>query len=612
MKCKYCGTDNPPSAAACQNCNQPLDQTVAEDDATVVQGTSEFNELLFNSPSFNRRYKVLQLLGEGGMGKVYKAWDKELEEEVAVKVLLPQFSSEAQMLVRFKREIKLARSITHENVCKIFDLGEAEGTKYITMEFIEGQSLESLLKKQRKLNIADGVRIINQITDALVTFHKKGIIHRDLKPSNIMINPEGKVYIMDFGIAKSVESDELTRTGDSVGTPAYMAPEQIAGEKVDSRADLYSLGVIIYQMFTGQRVFEADTPYTLALKQLKDQPQRPREINPQLPESIEKIILKCLKKNPEERYQSAVEIINDFKKASSVFQTATLDLKETAPTEDLKILTRKAPAAGGKKIAIISATIAVIAVGILFLYFQLTKKESEAPLLDKKMAQPMPLTDMILIPAGDFTMGSSVEKDIEEGNPQRTVHLKAFYIDKYEVTNTHYKAYIDATGAAPPPTWPEGRVPPGKDNHPVVGITWEEASAYARWAGKRLPTEEEWEKAARGTDGRMYPWGDSFEPQFANVCRDNASPVDSFPEDKSPYDVFNMAGNVREWTATRAQVKDKASNELQEKIIIRGGSWGPQLPSDNARCSNRGFMPLGPSQQRFTVLGFRCAKDAEK
>ncbi len=611
MKCKYCGTDNPASATNCQNCHRPLDETIADSNATIMQQTSDFNEPLFNSPSFNRRYKVLQLLGEGGMGKVYKAWDKELEEEVAIKVLIPQLSSDAQMLSRFKREIKLARSITHENVGKIYDLGEADGTKYISMEFIQGESLHKILKKQGKLKIDDGVRIINQIADALATFHKKGIIHRDLKPSNIMINPEGKVYILDFGIAKSVESDELTKTGDAIGTPAYMAPEQIEGKKVDSRADLYSLGVIIYQMFTGKPVFEADTPYTMALKQLKEQPQKPRKINPQIPESIEKIILKSLKKNPEERYQSALEIRDDLEKFSSIFEAVTMDYKETAPAEDRKIITRKATGTGGKKLAIILATTAVIALGIIYLYFQLVKKKGEAPLPDKKVTRPVPLTEMILIPAGDFIMGSAVEKYAKEGNPQHTVHLKAFYIDKYEVTNAQYKAYIDATGVAPPLTLPKGKIPTGRDNYPVVGVTWEEARAYARWAGKRLPTEEEWEKAARGTDGRFYPWGEKFEPHFANICRDSASPVDSFPEDTSPYGVCNMAGNVREWTATRAQAKDKSSDALTEKIIIRGGSWGPQLPSDNARCSNRGFMPLNPSQQRFIVLGFRCAKDAE-
>jgi len=206
-----------------------------------------------------KRYEIVQLLGEGGMGAVYKAMDREVERMVALKIIRPELAVREEILARFKQELILARRITHKNVIRIFDLGEAEGLKFITMEFIEGKDLSSLIKEKGRLSFEECADIMAQTCTALDAAHAEGVVHRDLKPQNIMVDKNGRVIVMDFGIARTMEQGGLTHTGALVGTPDYMSPEQVMGEKVDVRSDLFTLGIIFYQLLVGQLPYRADT-----------------------------------------------------------------------------------------------------------------------------------------------------------------------------------------------------------------------------------------------------------------------------------------------------------------------------------------------------------------
>jgi hypothetical protein len=242
------------------------------------------------------------------MGIVYRARDRETGELVALKVLKPEIAADAGIVERFKNELRLARKITHKNVCRIYEFNRAaDGTAYISMEFVEGESLRRVLSRFGNLGARGGTRIAQQIFAGLREAHAQGIVHRDLKPENVMVDREGNVKVMDFGIARSLEAGTMTATG-IMGTPAYMAPEQAEGKAVDSRADLYALGLILYELFTGSTAFKGDTPMAVALKQIHETPPAPREVEPALPAHVEKAILKCLEKNPAKRFQSVDEL----------------------------------------------------------------------------------------------------------------------------------------------------------------------------------------------------------------------------------------------------------------------------------------------------------------
>jgi len=259
-------------------------------------------------PALEDRYEILGEAGRGGMGIVYRARDRETGELVALKVLKPEIASDAAVVERFKNELRLARKITHKNVCRIHEFNRAaDGSAYISMEFVDGDSLRHILNRFGAMGIRSGIRIAQQICAGLGEAHAQGVVHRDLKPENVMLDREGNVKVMDFGIARSLEAGTTSTTG-MMGTPAYMAPEQAEGKKVDNRSDIYALGLVLYETFTGAVAFTGDTPMAVALKHIHEIPPAPREVEPTLPVHIEKAILKCLEKNPAKRFQSVDEV----------------------------------------------------------------------------------------------------------------------------------------------------------------------------------------------------------------------------------------------------------------------------------------------------------------
>jgi serine/threonine protein kinase len=262
--------------------------------------------------ALRHRYDVLGAAGHGSMGDVYKARDRETGETVALKILKPEIASDQAMMDRFKNELLFARKITHKNVCRVHEFNRIGGVAYTSMEFVEGDSLRSVINRFGGLPLRKGVDVALQICSGLKEAHAQGIVHRDLKPENVMMDTQGNVKIMDFGIARSMEA--LTRlTGSMVGTPAYMAPEQVAGKPVDYRTDIYSLGLILYEVFTGAQAFQADNSVAVALKQMRESPAPPREIEPAIPLPLERVILKCLEKEPTRRYQSIPELEKDLR-----------------------------------------------------------------------------------------------------------------------------------------------------------------------------------------------------------------------------------------------------------------------------------------------------------
>ena len=260
---------------------------------------------------FADRYEIIEELGKGGMGKVYRVEDKKLGEEVALKLIKPEISADKTTIERFGNELKIARKIRHKNVCGMYDLGEAKGTHFITMELVSGEDLKSLVRRV-KFDTGTAIKITKQVCEGLSEAHRLGVIHRDLKPSNIMIDKEGNARIMDFGIARLTKAKGITGAGVMIGTPEYMSPEQVDGKETDQRSDIYSLGVILYEMSTGRLPFEGDTPLSIAVQHRSDVPKDPRKFNNQIPENLCRLILRCLEKQKKDRFHNTDEVYVDL------------------------------------------------------------------------------------------------------------------------------------------------------------------------------------------------------------------------------------------------------------------------------------------------------------
>jgi eukaryotic-like serine/threonine-protein kinase len=258
------------------------------------------------------RYQIVDLLGLGGMGAVYKAFDRQLTRLVALKTILPEMAGTPTALKRFKQEVLLAQSIVHKNVVRIFDIGEDGATKFITMDFIEGGDLKSLIKEKGKLPPAEAAGILRQVCQGLEAAHAAGVVHRDLKPQNIMIEKDGHIVVMDFGIARSGESRGATQTGAFLGTPEYMSPEQAKTENVDARSDIFSIGLIFYELLTGKLPFQGKTALETMFKRTTDRAIPPAEIDRTVPKGANDIVNKCLQMEREQRYQSVTELLEDL------------------------------------------------------------------------------------------------------------------------------------------------------------------------------------------------------------------------------------------------------------------------------------------------------------
>jgi len=654
-------------------------------------------------------YQVVAPLGEGGMAAVYKAFQPAMERYVAIKVLPRNMSSSDEFVERFRREARMLARLQHPNILSVFDYGEQDGYPYIVMPFVKSGTLSEALR-DHPLTFAEINAIISQIGAALAYAHSHGMIHRDVKPSNVLIDDTGNCLLTDFGLARMTEASiKITSSGAVMGTPAYMAPEQGTGAKIDHRSDIYSLGVILYEMLTGRVPYTAETPIAVVVKHIQDPLPSARKINPKLPESIELILMKALAKNPDDRYQNAEDLVHALQAAISTMELEAnvisrapiVTAKPTMPKTFAKTRLAKkeaevpgAPTTGMLKIFLGAGVLLfLVGGGIVFSLLlnqkspnrdaamtsaaaspitnppmdaTLTLPPEASPTVPTSSPAPSPspegpepvITDdkgvtMVLIPAGDFSMGNSMEQSLTEcirlfpkdatnnckeeyfadETPSHKVFLDSFYFDQYEVTNLLYKACVNA-GACQPPSQTGSETHEAYygetefNDYPVIWVNWNMAKTYCEWRGARLPTEAEWEKAARGNSTQNYPWGATYEGLKANSCDincprqfanksfadgfDELAPVTAFPDGVSSYGIFNLSGNVSEWvsdwyssgyyTLTNQNGKNPPGPEIGEERVFRGGSWS-RFPINLRLVTRSKKAPDFIAND----LGFRCA-----
>ncbi len=371
IECPKCQSDNTDTARFCSNCATPLP---SPKEIPVTKTLETPTEALTRGSIIADRYEVIEELGKGGMGRVYRVEDKKIKEEVALKLIKPEIASDKKTIERFSNELKMARKIAHRNVCKMYDLGEEKGTHYITMEYVPGEDLKRLIRKVEQFGAGRSIAIAKQVCEGLSEAHRLGVVHRDLKPQNIMVDEDGNARIMDFGIARSVKGKGITGSGVMVGTPEYMSPEQAEVKEVDQRSDIYSLGVILYEMVTGRVPFEGETPLGIAMKHKSEIPKDPRELNSQLPEDLGNVILTCLEKDKERRFQSAGELRSALENIEKGIPTTERETPQRKPTTSKEITVTFR-----KRWVFISAIVAVAVIAALAFFLLKGTKEMALP-----------------------------------------------------------------------------------------------------------------------------------------------------------------------------------------------------------------------------------------
>jgi len=497
------------------------------------------------------RYEIEEFLGRGGMGVVYRAHDHLTNETVALKFMIPDLlrSQKAQQL--FIQEAQVARRLRHENIVAVHDVSTTpEGVLYLSMEFLRGQSLRALLRKYRNerhmMDVRLAVHATAQILKALEYAHRT-VIHRDIKPENAMLLPGEHIKVLDFGLAKAVD-EEAALTGDPkrkrvVGTAAYASPEQKTFRQVDLRSDLYSAGLLLYELFTLRTPTEEHIEIT----------QARNDIAP----SLITILNKALRKDPSERWQTAEEFRGQLTQA---YQTSYR-----------RVARPKTP----------------------------TSAEARAVSTD----------EMVYMEGGSFLMGNDI---VPEESPMFEAQIEPFYIDIHPVTNDQYREFLKATGHRKPEFWGDGTF--GGGPQPVVGVSLEDAMAYAEWVGKQLPTEAQWEFAARGKENRKYPWGNREpDPMLCNYgdMMSMTSIIGMHDEGRTPDGIHDLAGNIFEWTCDYFMPYQPGVAKPKEPPIphytVRGGCWNS--PPEELRCTFRkGLFP----EERLNMVGFRLVLLADK
>ncbi|HEX6882144.1 MAG TPA: bifunctional serine/threonine-protein kinase/formylglycine-generating enzyme family protein [Planctomycetota bacterium] len=669
-------------------------------------------------------FTLLEEIGRGGMGVVYRALQRSLGRIVAVKVLPASFALPQRTIERFEREAHTMARLAHPNLVAILACGEERGLRYIAMEYVDGPNLaQELLRLRADLGAEDDRRAhlpssrasdyfrfvaeaVRQVADGLASSHEHGIVHRDIKPSNLLLDPSGRVKVVDFGLARDEHLGSLSISGDLVGTPHYMSPEQARAHRhvVDHRTDIYSLGVVLYELLTLQRPHDGRTSQEVINHLLQREPARIRKLNHHVPRDLETICMTAMAKEPRGRYADAAGLRDDLArflahqailarppslpalalrfcrrharslaaaalllvgslggwKVSRVLGAERIQVSITAPGHDGAIVwdrlltpltAHMSPARRMGTTPIVGASVArglhrftieVPGVG----FAELTRVLVEGDHVHELSARILPTAEvlgpeasMVEIPSGEFVYGVEVTEG-DDGWPahyrRQMVSLPTYWIDRYEVSNAQYLEFTRATGHPRPDFWPEEgsaewlALPEVWPRLPVTGVSYRAAQAFAEWAGKRLPTDWEWEKAARGTVGWELPWqADSagghegstplravVDRPYRTAVREalhnylaEVAPVDSYPEGRSPSGLHHVLGNALEWTESLWYVPAQGGGAEPDwnTHLTRGGAFDQQ-PGGWNLC---GFE-YGPAdhQESSHRNGFRCAKSA--
>jgi serine/threonine protein kinase/Tfp pilus assembly protein PilF len=391
IECPKCHFDNPDDTVYCGKCATPLPSS-KKIPASPTKTLEAPTEELTTGSTFAGRYQIIEELGKGGMGEVYRVLDKELKEEVALKLIKPEIASDKKTLERFSNELKLARKISHKNVGRMYELMEEKGTRYITMEYVPGEDLKRLIRKVGQFGAGKTISIAKQVCEGLTEAHRLGVVHRDLKPQNIMVDEEGNARILDFGIARSLKAKSITGAGVMIGTPEYMSPEQAEVKEVDQRSDIYSLGVILYEMVTGRVPFEGETPLGIAMKHKSEVPKDPKELNSQIPESLSRVIIRCLEKDKEKRYQSAREVGSELNKIEQGIPTTERVVPKRKPITSREITVQFSL----KKLFVPALVFIALIVAGVIIWQLLPRKEVVFQLPSRPSIAVLPFVDLSL------------------------------------------------------------------------------------------------------------------------------------------------------------------------------------------------------------------------
>jgi len=677
------------------------------------------------------KYDILEEIGRGGFGIVYKARDTSLNRLVALKVLHPQLTVDTRFIENFKREARNLAKINHNKVVTVYEIAEQDGRMYIAMAYLSGGSLAEKIAAG-SLEQEEALRIVCEVAEGLAAGHEKGIIHRDVKPANIIFDEKGRAVVTDFGVAKAVHLSTIGTTSVSsgmVGTPYYRPPELWRGKPKPSPAtDVYSLGCVLYEMLTGEVLFTGEAPdQVMTCHVLEDAKELMRSNQIQVPARIQPVLEKALSKDPSQRYQSMGAFMKALKQSQEkrpvnlkAALQKTLDhvvkpmtaqekpigvgkpasqrsdeasISKPARTEQA-VEKEKATETGLEKpdppkwlawgaIGLVAAII-LIGIGIASLgggnraaqeapvaeqpaeeeqaeiteesqeeYEEEIIQETEELMTEEheeadtdvyepaeegyqaidQMRNSKDGAEMVFVPAGEFLMGSEGRDANNDESPEHIVYLDAYWIYKHEVTNEQIAVFLNARGnqvdegvywldagsgyARIHQVSGEWMPDSGYADHPVVEMSWYGAQAYCTWVGGRLPTEAEWEKAARGEEGRTYPWGEESPTcslaQF-HGCSGQTVPVGSFLDGASPYGALDMAGNVWEWVADWYDPDYYASSPDTNPSgpgsgiygVLRGSSW-----YDGERSLHASHRSWSFRNFTFGSIGFRCFHSPE-
>jgi len=537
-------------------------------------------------------YAVERAIGHGGFAAVYLVRDLSLKRPLALKVLAPDLLLSATAQERFRREAETVAQLSHPHIVPLHFMGNAGDVFYLAMEYIDGESLADRLEREGRIPVDEATRIMREVASALELAHRRGVVHRDIKPHNVLLEREsGRALVTDFGIARTAENSSLTATGMVVGTPAYMSPEQVVGDKVDHRADLYALGIVGYEMLAGRPPFAGSTPTEILMKRVATPAEPVERARPDAPPALAAVINACLQQDPERRVQTAGEIVRSLGGITPVSGGhSTAEIVSGQRRARRQLLLTLAPL----------ALVLLVALAVWALRGRTARRH--------RPAAPAVPAGMVAIAGGSYVIGRG------DGpawvRPAHAVVLAPFDIERTEVTVGAYRRFTVATLTQPP--WkmlPDSLLP-------VTGVMWAEATAYCAWKypGGRLPSEEEWEAAARGADARRYPWGAAWSAAAANTQgarRGGLVPVGSYPAGNSPLGLEDLIGNVWEWTRSPAVAYPggAAPPRSAGMYVIRGGAYN--TPDSIADATWRGREPAtGLTRDALAATGFRCVLPA--